>query len=1215
MEKWIEQKPDAGPGELPRTTRASILERNVAALSKPSPRMAAMLRHTPGRTDVFFATTPERDQRGRPVLSASLMASDTRGLTAAPIRLASHHEPLAEGDRLADTIDLRQAGIVVVMGFGVGHHVASLARRMKRRGVIYVFEPDVALLKSVLERIDCSDWISQTNLVILHEPDDTGAVSSTAQGLEALVALGVKFLHHPPSKRRLGDSASAFMANVTNVVRAMRTNIVTTLVHADLTMRNLFMNVDHYAFNPGVADLTGLGQGKPAVVVSAGPSLRRNLDLLTQPGIRDRVVIIAVQTVLKQLLARGIRPHFVTALDYAEISTRFYEGLTAKDVEGITLVAEAKANPAILSAFPGAIRCPADPWLDLLLGPELAGTHGALRAGSTVAHLAYYLARHLACEPVILIGQDLGFTDGQYYGPKAAIHQVWAGELNSMHSLEALEWQRIMRWRRNLIRAKDHLGRPVYSDEQMATYRVQFERDFADDAAKGLATIDATEGGVAKQHTQSMPLADALARFAPRTPAPFSMPDARAALPSHDRVRNQLARVREQAASVASASRETAEHLRSMLDHHSDQRRVNALIAKVEAIRDSVQSVRPGFDLTQHLNQTGLLKRVRADRDLDLADDLEPLERQRKQIERDVMNVTWLADAADELGRILEASRAALNGQPKITRPPPPDEATLMGETSAAARKPKVVHATITVAVDSPAAACLPSTLARLARCARLDGLTIVTDRPEALLAQCAGSLPRGTQFHAIEGPLMRPSSARAVRAARAFARSGWRGGIGNMTVFDEVFDPTTLAPILRQRGIDAAIVLGADWSLVDPVLVDRIIERYREAPEKHRVVFTQAAPGLAPALVEATMMSELAAARSSPISATFSTLGGALGYIPIAPVADPIASPNCVLVPPALRDLECRMIADHATGRESWSQGDLIEQAARRSAMSPPAELLLELTTQRRGTAPRLRWAAHTPERREMPSDDVRRILDAVRSAWTNQELAVSFSGRGEPTEHPALAQVVEHARSLGYVVHVRTDLIEREGEHLAEALHAMQPDIISVDVLAHLPATYAALHGIDGFDRVRAGIDRLLDLRTSDAGGLPTPWIVPRITRCDAVYEEIEPFYDTWVLKAGAASIDPLPRAQHGERIEPLPVPVKTADRLQRSRLTILADGRLLADERALLGASIPTQDIAVPLHTAIKVVEAWSRIVAERDRSLAATRETHVEHPLWL
>ena len=125
------------------------------------------------------------------------------------------------------------------------------------------------------------------------------------------------------------------------------------------------------------------------------------VDLLSRPGVRERVVIIAVQTVLKTLLARGIKPHFVTALDYHEISARFYEGLTEADVEGVTLVVEPKANPAILKAWPGAIRCVGDHVLEQILGESLACDMGELTPGATVAHLAYYLARHLGCDPAI----------------------------------------------------------------------------------------------------------------------------------------------------------------------------------------------------------------------------------------------------------------------------------------------------------------------------------------------------------------------------------------------------------------------------------------------------------------------------------------------------------------------------------------------------------------------------------------------------------------------------------------------------------------------------------------------------------------------------------------------------------------------------------------------------------------------------------------------
>ena len=84
----------------------------------------------------------------------------------------------------------------------------------------------------------------------------------------------------------------------------------------------------------------------------------------------------------------------------------------------------------------------------------------------------------------------------------------------------------------------------------------------------------------------------------------------------------------------------------------------------------------------------------------------------------------------------------------------------------------------------------------------------------------------------------------------------------------------------------------------------------------------------------------------------------------------------------------------------------------------------------------------------------------------------------------------------------------------------------------------TYTAITGNDCFSRAIENTEYLLDNRR-DAGGIPAPWIVPRITRRDAVYEQIEPFYDYWLCRAGAAVIDPLEHPIEDERIAPLTLP----------------------------------------------------------------------------
>ena len=164
---------------------------------------------------------------------------------------------------------------------------------------------------------------------------------------------------------------------------------------------------------------------------------------------------------------------------------------------------------------------------------------GRVPPGATVSHLAVYLARFLGCNPIALIGQDLGFTDGLYYAPGTAIADVWAPELNPFNTMPMMEWQRIVRHRLHLQKTQDVRGRSIFTDSQMLTYLHQFERDFEQYAREGVEIIDATEGGVVKQHTTTLPLAEVLERHANRPLPALPVPQ-----PNRDPERSEAVRGR-----------------------------------------------------------------------------------------------------------------------------------------------------------------------------------------------------------------------------------------------------------------------------------------------------------------------------------------------------------------------------------------------------------------------------------------------------------------------------------------------------------------------------------------------------------------------------------------------------------------------------------------------------------------------------------------------
>ncbi|NUQ68356.1 MAG: DUF115 domain-containing protein [Phycisphaerales bacterium] len=1111
----------------PLPANPALLDRNLAALGTRSPRTAEAVRAAAPRADVTIWRAPDGCPTGR------IGDADTGQM------LASRRGPADEAKRLVGTLDLRRQAAVIVLGMGVGNHVMELARRLGNYGAVIVYEPDVGLLRAVLERIDCAAWILLSRVSILTDPEDTAQIAGACAGLEGILAAGTVYLEHPASTARLGASAGRFGANFASVMHAVRTNIVTTLVQVDTSVRNQLQNLRWYTRCPGVKDLEGAAAGKACVVVAAGPSLRTTIDALAQPGVRDRVVIIAVQTVLKTLLARGITPHFVTALDYHEISARFYEGLTAADVEGVTLVVETKANPAILRAFPGRIRCVGDPILDDLLPDSLRRDMGRVPPGATVAHLAYYLARYLGCDPVIMTGQDLAFTDNQYYAPHAAIHGVWGSELSEFRTLEMLEWERIARMKNSLRRVPGQDGQTLYTDDQMHTYLVQFERDFHNDTARGLRVVDATQGGALKKHTQPMSLREAIDRFG--SPAPIALPTPPSDLPE-TRWRTTaecLRRLRQETGRVAILSRETGGLLARMLECQDDANAINPLIEESHRNAERVAKLDVAFRLVQHVNQAGQLARFRADRAIELNDALTPLQRQRCQIERDLRNVNWLVDVAEHVGTLLDSAKVAVEQGRFVTRdviPQGEGESRSGGRVAAfiaadAERngldQPRDIHAAFLG--QRPALLCL---LDRLERCEHVGEVVILTPTPEAIHALIEQT--RHAKRVAIES--VEPAAFRArqsrVAAGRAWSSSCWRGGIANLSIYDEAFHPALLAPIMERRCIDAAVILHADWALADPALIDACVERHLEHPAAHAITFTQAPPGIAGCVMSASCVRDLAH------GGDFATIGGVLGYVPSAPQVDPIAKGVCVSIPPALRDLAARCIPESTLTRAWLARacdgfGDTTSGARLGEAI---ADLLSDEPSPR---------VVHADVRHPSMADSEEAARAILALGREGEALGVTLGP--EATRHadlPRLIRALKHGRAF---VHVRTALAH--DHNVVRAMMEAEPDVVSIDLHATDAAAYQRITGVNAFDRVTANVHRLLDERGVQ-GGLPGLWVVPRIARRHAVASEIEHFYDHWLMHAGACVIDPPPP---GDRYEALPIPAHARDRVDRGMVLL--------------------------------------------------------------
>lgn len=655
-----------------------FLKRNLSALRNVDSPLAEAISKARPPSDWEVV----RSKSGRPTLRVT--TPEGRKLF-----LHSQYDPEEETRRLLSKYDVKDVFTFMVLGFGLGYHVVELLRE-ERDLLGIVIEKDARILRVAFKRRDFSRLIRDGKLVILLEPTKaemlrrlnrytlrlfSSAVRRMKEGEELK---GTRLIRHAASAQLYPEFYRGQMQNVRDFFEHGGMALRTAMILPIDTKHNLLMNLPWYVYQPGLGILKGRFKGYPAIVVTAGPSLAKNIGQLRE--LSGRAVIIAVGTIYKTLLSRGVVPHFVTTLDYHRISGRYLEGV--RDYDGSTLVAEPKGSYEAVESFKGRKLFVANDFLNFCvegLGKEWA----TLKGGATVAHLAFYLADFMGAAPIILVGQDLSYPHHVTHIPGSPIHKAWYPELNRFNTMEMAEWQQIARMRlprgkakkigdnvylmdgqkvEPLVRrVKDINGNEIYTDAQMYSYLLQFERDF------GLASaevIDATEGGVLKRGARAMKLSEAAEKYCVKeVPSPphggLDLSDFFGKAPSKDEVRRELERHVEEVEETMGLYEEALELLGEIKEMFEDREAVKRLMPKVHELREKINAKKRLGEQMSEISQKAEFRKARYDLAI-AGKGLEGIEKQREQLERDMDYISELRTGGMILLDMLKAGMKRL---------------------------------------------------------------------------------------------------------------------------------------------------------------------------------------------------------------------------------------------------------------------------------------------------------------------------------------------------------------------------------------------------------------------------------------------------------------------------------------------------------------------------------------------------------------------------
>lgn len=412
--------------------------------------------------------TYEKDKKGNDI---ALIIQENK-----KIYLNSKYDAYKDMECFLDKFNIKEDSIIILFGLESGVLLEILNNRLSSKGRVICYEPMNELIRNIEKKkkkfsyeftVISSDEDQEQEHMYLEIKNIFKSLISIHEAKKCVVISQKKYEEIFSQKYKI------FLEGFSNALKESQLDLNTLDAYAEIHIRNFLHNMKYVSKSPDLKLLEGIFKNKPAVLVSAGPSLEKNFRLLK--GNEDKLVIITGGRTLKVLLEAGINPHFVASMDPAEGNFNLFKDVMESE---IPMVCQWLNNYKIVENYKGVKFFINNTYIKnvdkSLIGKELLD----FDQGGSVATSQFSLARHLGCNPIAFIGQDLAYTNNKTHADIASYDKK-SNEIKVQGE--------------EFLKVKGNLEKEVYIDIQFKYFREWFE--MAIQRTKNVKFYNCTEGG------------------------------------------------------------------------------------------------------------------------------------------------------------------------------------------------------------------------------------------------------------------------------------------------------------------------------------------------------------------------------------------------------------------------------------------------------------------------------------------------------------------------------------------------------------------------------------------------------------------------------------------------------------------------------------------------------------------------------------------------
>jgi len=405
-------------------------------------------------------------------------------------RLNSSYYPTKEAKIWASQYEMKDLQVYVIMyGMGNGVFPRAIANILRPNDNMILYEPSVDLFFYILEHYDISDLLMNSKITLcVEEMNDYEYHSVLRDKIDWLNVHYQVFCCHPYYDTIFPQSYKKFLLELKdNNIKAL-VNRNTLALFGQMSVVNMIHNLKF--IKKSNVDLDFFEEFSelevPAIIVSAGPSLSKNIEYLKNA--KGKAVIFVVDRALDYVLDHGIMPDFIVTLDSSKPIEFFSKYSDLKipllcTVDASIPVMEAHKGRKIFFAIKGYVS---------YIYYELQKKVSSLNSGGCVATGAFSVCAGLGFKTIILMGQDLAFSKDHSTHAEGI-----AGDREDQKRVH------------KIVEGID--GSPVETRHDWYAYLTWFQdaiKDFPE-----ITVVDATEGGAKIIGTKIMSLKQAIEEY------------------------------------------------------------------------------------------------------------------------------------------------------------------------------------------------------------------------------------------------------------------------------------------------------------------------------------------------------------------------------------------------------------------------------------------------------------------------------------------------------------------------------------------------------------------------------------------------------------------------------------------------------------------------------------------------------------------------------